>query len=259
MKNELATVCSQIIEHIDHMIQTGAVNVHKKRAKQPKTPVAIEAAGKIAEIKGLAAASNLEEVRTAIGDCKRCRLCKGRNKIVFGVGNPSARLMFIGEGPGADEDEQGEPFVGRAGQLLTKIIIAMGLTRDDVYIGNIVKCRPPDNRNPEPDEMSTCMPYLLKQIELIKPEIIVCLGAIASKSLLATEVPISKIRGKLIDWPAESLSAQLGEHTKSLKTCKLMPTFHPAFLLRNPPMKKFVWEDMQEVLKFLGLPVPKSA
>lgn len=177
----------------------------------------------------------LETIRKEIGDCKRCKLCKGRKNMVFGVGDPKARLMFVGEGPGADEDEQGLPFVGRAGQLLTKIIEAMGLTRNDVYIANCVKCRPPNNRAPEPDELETCMPFLMKQIEAIDPEIIVCLGATATKDILKTDVPISKLRGKFIDWNGH----------------KLMPTFHPAFLLRNPNMKRPVWEDMQAVMKEL--------
>ncbi len=181
--------------------------------------------------------TKLKEIRAEIGDCKRCKLCKARKNIVFGVGDPNAALMFIGEGPGADEDEQGEPFVGRAGQLLTKIIIAMGLKREDVYIANCVKCRPPNNRAPEPDELDTCMPFLMKQIEAIKPKVIVCLGATAAKDILKTEVPISKLRGKFLDWNGY----------------KLMPTFHPAFLLRNPNMKRPVWEDMQTVMKELGL------
>ena len=209
----------------------------------------------------------LQSIRTEIGDCKRCKLCKGRNNIVFGVGNPSAALMFIGEGPGADEDAKGEPFVGRAGQLLTKIIEVMGLKRGDVYISNIVMCRPPNNRNPEPDEIEECMPFLLKRISVIKPKIIVTLGAIATKAMLATEVPISKIRGKFLDWPSEALSPSLskegssasppllkgGEGGFELPPCKLLPTYHPAFLLRNPAMKRPVWEDMQKVMKELGI------
>jgi len=157
--------------------------------------------------------------------------------------------MFIGEGPGADEDAQGRPFVGRAGQLLTKIIIAMGMNREEVYIGNIVKCRPPNNRNPEPDEIEACIPRVLQQIDVIKPKIIVALGAIAAKALLKTEVPISKLRGKLLDWPPEDGAGWEGitiEHR-----CKLIPTYHPAYLLRNPEMKKPVWEDMKIVMKEL--------
>lgn len=191
----------------------------------------------------------LDEIKKDIGDCKRCKLCKERNKIVFGVGDPCAELMFVGEGPGADEDEQGIPFVGRAGQLLTKIIQAMGMERKDVYIGNIAKCRPPNNRNPEPDEIETCMPFLVQQINVIKPKIIVALGAVAAKAMMQTEVPISKLRGKLLDWPPAPLTrnSQPGTHN-----CKLIPTYHPAFLLRNPNMKRPVWEDMQKVMKELA-------
>lgn len=203
----------------------------------------------------------LDVIRSEIGDCKRCKLCKQRTNIVFGVGNPNAELMFIGEGPGADEDAQGEPFVGRAGQLLNKIIIAMGLKRSDVYIGNILKCRPPNNRNPEPDEMEACMPFILKQIAAIKPKVIVCLGAIAAKALLKTEAPISKIRGKLLDWPSETTSetgflittSEKDEIIKDIQPLKVVPTYHPAFLLRNPNMKRPVWEDMQKVMELLNL------
>lgn len=183
---------------------------------------------------------DFETLRAFIGDCPRCKLCTGRKTIVFGVGNVKADLMFVGEGPGADEDEQGEPFVGRAGQLLTKMIEAMGFQRSDVYIGNIVKCRPPENRNPEPDEIAACKPFLLRQIDIVKPKIIVCLGRIAAQALLETQIPISKIRGRFQDWNG----------------MQVMPTYHPAFLLRNPPMKKYVWEDLQQVMKLLGKKVP---
>lgn len=185
---------------------------------------------------------NLETLRADIGDCTRCRLHQGRTHLVFGVGNPKARLMFVGEGPGADEDLKGEPFVGRAGQLLTKMIEAMSLRRSDVYIANVVKCRPPNNRNPEPDEIATCIPFLQKQIEIINPEILVCLGKFAAQTLLQTETPISKLRGEFQNYG---------------KT-KLMPTYHPAFLLRNPNMKKAVWEDLKVVMKELGMEIPKK-
>lgn len=181
-------------------------------------------------------ARSLEELRAAIGDCRRCKLCSGRTNLVFGVGNPRARLMFIGEGPGRDEDLQGEPFVGRAGQLLTDIITkGMGLKREDVYIANVVKCRPPDNRNPEPDEVAACEPFLKKQIDLIRPEIIVGLGKFAVQTLLQSKIPITKLRG---NW----------HHYHGIK---LMPTFHPAYLLRNPADKKLVWEDIKKVIKDL--------
>jgi DNA polymerase len=181
-------------------------------------------------------AKNLEELRAAIGDCRRCKLCSGRTNVVFGVGNPNADLMFIGEGPGRDEDLQGEPFVGRAGQLLTDIITkGMGMKREDVYIANVVKCRPPENRNPEPDEVAACEPFLKKQIDLVRPRIIVALGKFAVQALLQSKVPITKLRGQ---W-------------HSYHGIKLMPTFHPAYLLRNPADKKLVWEDIKKVIKEL--------
>ena len=179
-------------------------------------------------------AKNLEELRAAIGDCRRCKLWSGRTHLVFGVGNPKAKLMFVGEGPGRDEDLQGEPFVGRAGQLLTDIITkGMGLKREDVYIANVVKCRPPENRNPEPDEVASCEPFLKKQVDLVKPEIIVALGKFAVQTLLQSKVPITRIRG---NW-------------YSYHGIKLMPTLHPAYLLRNPADKKLVWEDIKKVMK----------
>ena len=181
-------------------------------------------------------AGSLEELRAEIGDCRRCKLCSGRTNIVFGVGNPQAKLMFVGEGPGRDEDLQGEPFVGRAGQLLTDIITkGMGLKREDVYICNVVKCRPPENRNPEPDEVAACEPFLKKQIGLVRPDVIVGLGKFAVQTLLQSKAPISKLRG---NW-------------HSYQGIKLMPTFHPAYLLRNPGDKKLVWEDIKKVIKEL--------
>ena len=178
--------------------------------------------------------TSLEELRDNIGDCRRCKLHSGRTHVVFGVGNPNAKLMFVGEGPGRDEDLKGEPFVGRAGQLLTDIITkGMALAREDVYIANVVKCRPPQNRNPEADEVASCEPFLKKQIELIRPEIIVALGKFAVQTLLQSKVPITRLRG---NW-----------HT--YMGIKLMPTFHPAYLLRNPADKKLVWEDIKKVMK----------
>jgi len=189
----------------------------------------------------------LEELRREIGDCKRCRLCEGRNQLVFGVGNPGARLMFVGEAPGRDEDRQGEPFVGRAGKLLDKIIEAMNLTRQDVYIANVVKCRPPENRNPAPDEIETCEPFLLRQIEAIKPEIIVCLGTFAAQTLLQTETRIGALRSKFHAWPSPVVKAKF-ETSLPEGGIQVMPTYHPAFLLRNPNMKRPLWEDMQQVM-----------
>jgi len=181
----------------------------------------------------------LRAVRAEMGDCTRCKLHKGRTNIVFGEGNPSARLMFIGEGPGKDEDAKGRPFVGEAGQLLDKLINRMGLGRGDVYIANIVKCRPPGNRDPEDDEVDSCMAFLKQQIEAVRPEIIMTLGRIAAHMLLETKVPITKLRGKF---------QRYGD-------ILVMPTFHPAYLLRNPKDKMLVWADAQEVLHKLGLEV----
>jgi uracil-DNA glycosylase len=182
--------------------------------------------------------STLPEIRAQLGNCQRCKLCTGRTHIVFGVGDPQARLMFIGEGPGRDEDLQGEPFVGEAGKLLDKMIVAMGLQRSQVYIANIVKCRPPRNRDPEPDEIAACEPFLWAQINAVKPAIIVALGRIAAQTLLKDSTPISKMRGK---W-------------REYRGFPLMPTFHPAYLLRNPADKKLVWLDLQDVMQRLDLP-----
>ena len=186
-------------------------------------------------------ASALRLIREDIGDCTRCRLHKqGRKQIVFGVGNPNADLMFIGEAPGADEDEQGEPFVGRAGQLLNNMIKAMGLRREDVYIANIIKCRPPGNRTPERDECETCSPFLMRQIKVIGPKAIVALGAVAAKTLLAINAPMSELRGRWYDF----------------RGTKLAVTYHPAFLLRDPRQKKETWKDLQMVMKELGMKAP---
>jgi len=183
-----------------------------------------------------ASGESLEAIRAFIGDCQRCELSKGRKNIVFGQGNPKAALMFVGEAPGADEDEQGLAFIGRAGQLLTKIIEAIGLTRDDVFIANVIKCRPPQNRNPEPAEITACQPFLERQIEAIRPRVLVGLGKFGGQWLLKTAEPISKIRGRFGDY----------------KGIKVMPTYHPAFLLRNPAAKKEVWEDMKAVRAMLS-------
>ena len=178
----------------------------------------------------------LGAIRAEIGDCTRCKLhTLGRKQIVFGVGNPRAALMFVGEAPGADADAQGIPFIGRAGQLLTKIIKAIELTREDVYIANVIKCRPPQNRNPEPDEVATCEPFLFRQIDVVKPTVIVALGKFATQALLRTLDPISRLRGRVFDY----------------RGSKLIPTFHPAYLLRNPSSKRDVWEDMKVVRALL--------
>jgi uracil-DNA glycosylase len=196
--------------------------------------------------------SALKLIREDLGDCTRCKLHQqGRKQIVFGVGNPRAELMFVGEGPGADEDAQGEPFVGRAGQLLNNMIKAMGLRREDVYIANIVKCRPPGNRTPERDECETCSPFLMRQIAVIKPKAIVALGAVAAKNLLAINAPMSELRGRWYDFkPAGSDPAWPG--------ARLAVTYHPAFLLRDPRQKVETWKDLQMVMKYLGIVPPKK-
>jgi uracil-DNA glycosylase family 4 len=184
----------------------------------------------------------LLKIREDLGECTRCKLHKTRKQIVFGDGSSKARLVFVGEGPGADEDEQGLPFVGRAGKLLTQMIEAMGLQRKDVYICNVVKCRPPGNRAPEPDEVTPCSPFLLRQIDVMNPKVIVCLGAVAAKTLLNTTRGISQFRGQWLDW----------------RGYKLMATYHPAYLLRNPPAKSEVWKDLQMVMAELGLALPRK-
>jgi uracil-DNA glycosylase len=182
----------------------------------------------------------LDEIRRELGDCRRCKLCAGRKQIVFGSGNPRARLVFVGEGPGAEEDAQGLPFVGPAGQLLTKMVSAMGLGRDEVYICNVVKCRPPGNRNPEPDEIAACEPFLRAQLQSIGPEVVVALGKFAAQTLLREATPITRLRGQ---W-------------RTYQGMRLMPTFHPAYLLRNPAEKKPCWEDLKAVMAVLAKAAP---
>jgi len=207
-----------------------------RRSPDPQPPTRTTGAPPSAVSFSRNQAEALAAVRDDIGDCTRCKLhALGRTQIVFGVGNPDADLMFVGEAPGGDEDVQGIPFVGRAGQLLTKIIEAIDLARDDVYIANVIKCRPPGNRNPEPDEIAQCEPFLFRQIEIIKPKVIVTLGKFAAQTLLGTDAPISRIRGRVFDY----------------RGAKLVPTFHPAFLLRNPAAKREVWEDMKLVRRLL--------
>ncbi len=178
----------------------------------------------------------LDEIRRELGDCKRCKLCNGRTNIVFGSGNPKAELVFVGEAPGQDEDLQGVPFVGKAGQLLTKMNEAMKFSRDDVYICNVAKCRPPNNRNPEPDEIAACEPFLKAQLRALQPKIIVALGKFAAQTLLRDSTPITRLRGQ---W-------------RQYEGVPLMPTFHPAYLLRSPNEKKLAWLDLQEVMKRFG-------
>jgi uracil-DNA glycosylase family 4 len=196
----------------------------------------------------------LKIIREDLGDCTRCKLHKGRTKIVFGVGNPRAELMFVGEGPGADEDAQGEPFVGRAGQLLNNMIKAMGIRREDVYIANVVKCRPPGNRQPERDETETCSPFLMRQIAVIKPKVVVALGATAAKNLLAINAPMIELRGRFYDF----MPVGVRSNDPSWPGAKLAVTYHPAFLLRDPRQKGEAWKDLQMVMKYLGLEPPKK-
>ena len=185
-------------------------------------------------------ASALQLIREDIGDCTRCALHKGRNKLVFADGSPNARLFFVGEGPGADEDAQGLPFVGRAGQLLNNMIAAMGLKREEVYIANVVKCRPPGNRTPEPEEANTCSPFLFRQIDVVRPEVLVALGATAATYLLGQRQPLAGLRGRV----------------HSFRGTKLIVTYHPAFLLRDPRQKKEAWADLQIAMRELGLKLP---
>ncbi len=198
----------------------------------------------------------LKIIREDLGDCTRCPLHKqGRKQIVFGVGDPRAELMFVGEGPGADEDEQGEPFVGRAGQLLNNMIKAMGIAREQVYIANIVKCRPPGNRTPEREECETCSPFLMRQIAVVKPKVIVALGATAAKTLLAMNSSMMQLRGRFYDFKP----AGVRSNDPAWDGCKLAVTYHPAFLLRDPRQKGEAWKDLQMVMKELGLKAPAPA
>ncbi len=208
------------------------------RGRRRGAPAGVEAVSPLAAARAPEAkdaGTALALIRQEIGDCRRCRLCEQRTNIVFGVGDPGARLMFVGEGPGVDEDRQGEPFVGRAGQLLTKIIESMGYRREEVYIANVVKCRPPENRAPRPDEIATCSPFLFQQVAAIRPRVIVCLGTPAAQTVLNTRATITRLRGTFSE----------------VNGIQVMPTFHPAYLLRNPAAKKEVWEDMKKVMTLL--------
>jgi DNA polymerase len=213
--DELRELIGQARAHLRHQQRLGVERLHVAWPER----------------RGVAPAPSLTltQVREELGECTRCKLHTGRKQIVFGVGDPNAWLVFVGEAPGADEDEQGEPFVGRAGQLLTRIIEAMKLTREQVYICNIIKCRPPQNRNPEPDETASCEPFLIGQLQAIKPKLICALGNFAAQTLLRTKEPISKLRGRFHNYQG----------------IPVLPTFHPAYLLRNPYEKKTVWEDMK--------------
>lgn len=245
-------VLKQLAARINYYREMGIYDFYRQPlADAPATEDIVEQAPAASEIETLSSfpvindkPTALRLIREDIGDCTRCRLHKGRKNIVFGVGNPNAELMFVGEGPGADEDQQGEPFVGRAGQLLNNMISAMGLRREDVYIANVVKCRPPQNRTPERDECDTCIPFLLRQIEVIQPKVIVALGAVAAKNLLAVNESMANLRGRWYEF----------------KNARLRVTYHPAYLLRDPNQKKEAWKDLQAVMKYLDLkPKSKSA
>jgi len=234
-------VSKELADHLQYFSEIGVTGVsrdakwRKRTAEKVSDTVAETATHHVAAV-----SDTLDAIKTDIGPaCTRCKLCtQGRSQVVFGVGNPNAELMFVGEAPGADEDRLGEPFVGRAGQLLTKIIETMfDCKRADVYIANVIKCRPPENRNPEPDEIATCEPFLHRQIDLIRPRVIVALGTFAAKALLKTESPISRLRGRVHDFRGGT---------------KLIATFHPAFLLRSPDRKRDVWEDMKKVRALLA-------
>jgi len=259
--HELHQIIGETIAALEEMKRSGVTHVEVSQATLEElsragvSPAAGPAKASAGGPAAVASATSAEEATPALPIsaelariearakvCTKCaELVRCRHSVVFGVGNARAELMFIGEAPGADEDAQGEPFVGRAGQLLTKIIQAMGYQREDVYIANVLKCRPPENRTPLPEEVANCLPYLLAQIELIKPKVIVALGAIAMKALLDIQLGITKMRG---NW-------------YNFRGIPIMPTFHPAYLLRNPAAKKEVWQDMQAVLAKLGCEVPK--
>jgi DNA polymerase len=220
-------------------------------------PTAAEASANLAQLAAILQdkPAALRVIREDIGVCTRCQLSQGRTNIVFGVGDPQARIMFVGEGPGADEDAQGEPFVGRAGQLLNNMITAMGIRREDVYIGNVVKCRPPQNRTPERDECSTCGPFLMRQISVVRPEIIVALGATAAKFLLGATDSMANLRGHIYDF--HPILPHTAPERDPDFTTKLVVTYHPAYLLRDPRQKKETWRDLQMVMKYLGMPMPQ--
>ena len=239
-QNEVKGLLSSLRVYLEELRESGVDGLPyatpaADAARAPKTDEVAVAAGGMRE--------TLDDIRAELGDCVRCQLGKTRTNLVFGVGNPKARLVFVGEAPGRDEDRQGEPFVGEAGQILNRIITRMGLKRDDVYICNVLKCRPPENRNPEPPEIEQCGPFMLRQVKAIAPEVVVALGTFAAQTLLGTKAPISKLRGHFHDYHG----------------IPLMPTFHPSFLLHSKNDKgKFweVWDDMVQVLQKLNMPVP---
>jgi len=241
---------NQLAEHLRFYQELGVTGINRdakwRRREDGASPVA-DAAPEVEAVPVTITRTTLETltaIREDLGDCTRCKLhTQGRKQIVFGVGNPTADLMFVGEAPGADEDAQGVPFVGRAGQLLTKMIEAMGFSRDEVYIANVLKCRPPGNRNPEPDEIATCEPFLFRQLASVEPKVVIALGAFAARTLLKTDDPISRLRGRVYEY----------------RGAKLIPTFHPSFLLRSPGYKREAWEDLKKALAILGREIPGAA
>jgi uracil-DNA glycosylase family 4 len=241
---------NQLAEHLRFYQELGVTGINRD-SKWRRRDDGAQAAGEpttepevVPVTMARSAAEALAVIREDLGDCTRCKLhAQGRKQIVFGVGNPSAEIMFVGEAPGADEDLQGEPFVGRAGQLLTKMIAAMGFTREEVYIANVLKCRPPGNRNPEPDEIARCEPFLFRQLASIEPKVVIALGAFAARTLLKTDDPISRLRGRVFEY----------------RGAKLIPTFHPSFLLRSPGYKREAWEDLKKALALLGRDLPGAS
>jgi uracil-DNA glycosylase family 4 len=246
---------------LEHILQPGE-EMSPRKATSVARPIAIHDEENIFEAIALKPEQSVSDpvkalkiIREDLGDCTRCVLHKqGRKQIVFGVGNPKAELMFVGEGPGADEDAQGEPFVGRAGQLLNNMIKAMGITREQVYIANIVKCRPPGNRTPEREECDTCSPFLMRQITVVKPKVVVALGAVAAKTLLTMNASMMQLRGRFYEFRPTGIRI----NDPDWDGCKLAVTYHPAFLLRDPRQKGEAWKDLQMVMKELGMKAPKS-
>ncbi len=243
---ELAELVAQVAEHLRYRRELGAESIGERpRAEVASPPLNMQdkpaAVAATLTSTRLESTETLDDIRRDLGDCQRCKLWKTRTNLVFGEGNPQAALMFVGEAPGADEDASGRPFVGRAGQLLTKMIEAIGMRRDEVYIANIVKSRPPENRPPEKDEIEACSPFILRQIATIHPRLIVTLGNPATQEILKTKTGISRLRGEFQDYP-------------HLPDIKVLPTFHPAYLLRSPDKKREAWEDLKRVRAFLDEP-----
>ena len=239
IRRQLGEIVTVTREYIEEQVQLGFFDIEESTEKSLGQKDAF-LASQLTEKSTLYADLDLEALKTKAVDCHNCKLDQTRTHVVFGIGNRDADLMFVGEAPGAEEDRKGQPFIGRAGQLLTKIIESIGLTREDVYIANVLKCRPPGNRNPQPNEIEQCEPYLLRQVDLIKPKVICALGTFASQILLRTDERISRLRGNFYTYHG----------------IKVMPTYHPAYLLRNPENKRQVWEDIQKIMAELRLPAP---